>query len=132
MCLVNPSYNSGTPDAVEIMTDIPASLSVSQPFPETCGLGSIDATNTVSTPASIIAVVQGGVLPNVQQGSKVVYSSDPFACGPACLRATISAWCCPGGRVNPSPIILPSLTINAPTAGFGLVWPTALFASCTA
>ncbi len=54
-----------------------------KPRPETFGSGSRNADTTRVTPASMSAVVHGGVLPSWSHGSRVVYTVAPWALPPA-------------------------------------------------
>ena len=53
-------------------TSTPALRSRAIPFPFTSGFGSCEPAKTRRTPASRIAIEQGGVLPKWSQGSSVV------------------------------------------------------------
>ena len=109
-----------------VQTSAPASASRVMPFPLTSGLGSRTDATTLRMPASMIAVVQGAVLPKWQQGSSVTYIVAPRALLPACARAFRSAWGPPYGEVAPFPTTVPFLTTTAPTAGLGNVFALCL------
>ncbi len=65
------------------VTSIPAARSFSAPRPATFGSGSMSATCTAVTPASISASAQGGVRPTCEHGSSVTYAVAPRAASPA-------------------------------------------------
>ena len=77
-----------------------------------------------STPAAISASAQGPVRPWWLQGSRVTYAVAPRARGPACFRATISAWSRRSYSWKPSPTTASSRTSTQPTAGLGEARPT--------
>src|SRR3984893_18016185 len=103
---------------------MPAARSRLWPWPATSGLGSSSADTTRAIPAAMTASAQGGVLPWCEQGSSVTYMVAPRAVSPARRNASTSAWGRPPGWVQPRPTMTPSLTITAPTAGFGHVRPS--------
>src|SRR5580692_7981095 len=105
-------------------TTMPAARRRAWPSPATSGLGSWSADTTRVMPAAMTASAQGGVLPWCEQGSSVTYSVAPRAASPARRKASTSAWGRPPGWVQPRPTMTPSLTITAPTAGFGQVRPS--------
>src|SRR5580693_9112966 len=103
---------------------MPAARSRAWPSPATSGLGSSSADTTRAIPAAMTASAQGGDLPWCEQGSSVTYSVAPRPASPARRNASTSAWGRPPGWVQPRPTMTPSLTITAPTAGFGQVRPS--------
>src|SRR4051794_33290625 len=103
-----------------MLTATPASRRRSSPRPATFASGSTTAMTTRATPASINALVHGGVLPSWSHGSSVVYAVAPRARSPAAASAATSA-CGPTGKapVAPRPTITPSRAITHPTEGHG-------------
>ena len=115
-----------------VSTTVPASRSCAHPWPATKGFGSRAPTTTRAMPASRIASVQGGVLPQWQHGSSVTYRVLPAGSSAHAASASRSAWGWPHAVCQPSPMMRPSFTITAPTSGFGLVQPVPLSASASA
>jgi hypothetical protein len=71
--------------------------------------------------------------PVCAQGSSVTTAVPPTARSPAARSATTSACGPPGGRVAPTPAIVPSAaSTTQPTGGLGLVVPSTCSLAATA
>src|SRR5207245_2858170 len=124
---------SASPVPTPTSTRSPARRNAASPRPLTWGFGSRMAATTRWTPLAMMRGAHGGVrFSRWQQGSSVTYSVAPRVRGPACRRATTSAWGPPARRWYPAPTTAPWRTTTAPTGGFGLVWPAPRHASATA
>src|ERR671918_7495 len=124
------AFSAGSPSIQT--TSTPSSRRIPGPRPAALVVGSSDAITTREMPASRIASVQGGVRPWWAHGSSETYIVAPKGSSSQAASAMRSACAWPGGCVVPSPITRPSLTITAPTIGFGLVCPRTRWASSTA
>ena len=103
------------------------------PRPAALSVGSSLATTTRAIPASMIASVHGGVRPVWQHGSSDTYIVAPRACSAVHAPSAARSACGPPSSAwNPSATTSPSLTITAPTSGFGLVMPRPHSASTSA
>lgn len=122
MRLKKPALSSrASASSSPLWTSMPAARMRARPSPATLGLGSWAAATTRATPAPMSASAQGGVRPWCAQGSRLTYTVAPCAAGPACISAWISACASPAFWCQPSPMILPSLTMTQPTRGLGEV-----------
>jgi hypothetical protein len=113
-------------------TSTPSSRRIAGPRPLAFVVGSSEPMTTRAMPASTIASVHGGVRPSWQQGSSDTYMVAPAGSREQDASAMRSACGSPAAAWKPSPITSPSLTITAPTSGFGLVCPRAIAASSIA
>ena len=105
-------------------TSTPSSRRIPRPRPEAFSVGSSEATTTRAIPASRIASVHGGVRPWWQHGSSETYMRRAARVGPGGARSPRPRRAARRARRgSPPPAPAPSLTMTAPTSGFGLVRP---------
>ena len=116
------------------VTSTPPRRNISTPRPDTLAKGSMHPTTQRRKPCRTIISAQGGVRPKWAQGSRLTYmvlSGIRRRRFSGTLRtAFTSAWGVPHSRCQPSPMILSSWTITAPTIGLGEADWRPFFANC--